>query len=101
MLFVLPHFYFKSGIIDPWFNLFIFLGICHAIYIVHDLGKSHIWNAILSGLFIGLAIMTKGPVALLIFMLTYGIYLLIRRFRNAMVSIKQLGESLLLTSFRH
>ncbi len=22
-----PHFYFKSGIIDPWFNLFIFLGI--------------------------------------------------------------------------
>jgi 4-amino-4-deoxy-L-arabinose transferase-like glycosyltransferase len=22
----LPHFYFKSGIIDPWFNLFIFLG---------------------------------------------------------------------------
>src|SRR6478672_10102188 len=23
----LPHFYFKSGIIDPWFNLFIFLGI--------------------------------------------------------------------------
>jgi 4-amino-4-deoxy-L-arabinose transferase-like glycosyltransferase len=25
----LPFFYFKSGIIDPWFNLFIFLGIYH------------------------------------------------------------------------
>ncbi len=24
---ILPHFYFKSGIIDPWFNLFIFLAV--------------------------------------------------------------------------
>ena len=24
---VLPHFYFQSGIIDPWFNLFIWLSI--------------------------------------------------------------------------
>ena len=24
---LLPHFYFKSGIIDPWFNLFIFLAV--------------------------------------------------------------------------
>ncbi|HQV76137.1 MAG TPA: glycosyltransferase family 39 protein, partial [Flavobacteriales bacterium] len=24
---ILPHLYFRSGIIDPWFNLFIFLGI--------------------------------------------------------------------------
>ncbi|MBK6904797.1 MAG: glycosyltransferase family 39 protein [Saprospirales bacterium] len=24
---LLPHLYFKSGIIDPWFNLFIFLGL--------------------------------------------------------------------------
>jgi 4-amino-4-deoxy-L-arabinose transferase-like glycosyltransferase len=23
---ILPHLYFRSGIIDPWFNLFIFLG---------------------------------------------------------------------------
>ena len=27
----LPHFYFKSGIIDPWFNLFIFSGIYYFI----------------------------------------------------------------------
>ena len=24
---ILPHLYFKSGIIDPWFNLFIFLSL--------------------------------------------------------------------------
>jgi len=30
----LPHFYFKSGIIDPWFNLFIFSGIYYFIYTV-------------------------------------------------------------------
>jgi 4-amino-4-deoxy-L-arabinose transferase-like glycosyltransferase len=86
----LPHFYFKSGIIDPWFNLFIFLGIAHAIYIVQERHKPQLQNAILSGLFIGLAIMTKGPVALLIFLMTYGIYLLIRRFKSSMVSPKQL-----------
>ena len=28
---ILPHLYFRSGIIDPWFNLFIFLGIYHLI----------------------------------------------------------------------
>jgi len=28
----LPHFYFKSGIIDPWFNLFIFSGIYYFIF---------------------------------------------------------------------
>ena len=28
---ILPFFYFKSGIIDPWFNLFIFIGIYFAI----------------------------------------------------------------------
>lgn len=87
----LPHFYFKSGIIDPWFNLFIFLGIVHAIYVVSDLSSARIRDVLLSGLFIGLAIMTKGPVALLIFMLTYGVYLLFKRFRNSMVSFKQLG----------
>jgi 4-amino-4-deoxy-L-arabinose transferase-like glycosyltransferase len=29
---VLPFFYFKSGIIDPWFNLFIFISIIQFIY---------------------------------------------------------------------
>jgi len=86
----LPHFYFKSGIIDPWFNLFIFLGIVHAVYVVQDLDSKRLKNVVLSGLFIGLAIMTKGPVALLIFLLTYAVYLLIKRFKNALISPKQI-----------
>lgn len=57
----LPHLYFKSGIIDPWFNFFIFL----SIYWLHK-STSNAKCAWWSGLFLGLAIITKGPVALLI-----------------------------------
>jgi 4-amino-4-deoxy-L-arabinose transferase-like glycosyltransferase len=64
---LLPHFYFKSGIIDPWFNLFIFLSVWHAIRLFNR--ESEKMNAVLSGLFLGLAILTKGPVAGLIFLL--------------------------------
>jgi len=62
---MLPGFYFRSGIIDPWFNLFIFLG-------VHQLAMGSIqfpmarWRIVLSGIFLGLAVLTKGPVGLLI-----------------------------------
>ncbi len=77
---ILPFFYFKSGIIDPWFNLFILLGIYFgASYLV--LEKQRSLSALLSGSFIGLAILTKGPVALLLFGLTGLIYLILIRFR--------------------
>jgi len=70
----LPHFYFKTALIDPLFNLFIFLGI-------HQLSRYGSVNsytkpgkkiiiAIFAGVFIGLAILTKGPVALLLVLLT-------------------------------
>jgi 4-amino-4-deoxy-L-arabinose transferase-like glycosyltransferase len=66
----LPHFYFKSGIIDPWFNLFIFLGIYYifrATLLPIDADKQRRFRLFaLSGLFIGLGILTKGPVAFLI-----------------------------------
>ena len=74
----LPFFYFKSGIIDPWFNLFIFLGIyCFSRYAE----SNSIGAAALSGLFNALAVMTKGPVGFLIFCLTVGVWLIIKRFR--------------------
>jgi 4-amino-4-deoxy-L-arabinose transferase-like glycosyltransferase len=77
---VLPHIYFKSGIIDPWFNLFIFLGICYFIvYLIAEQRKTLF--VILSALFIGLGTLTKGPVALLIFLLSGFVYLLLNRFR--------------------
>jgi 4-amino-4-deoxy-L-arabinose transferase-like glycosyltransferase len=68
---LLPHFYFKSGIIDPWFNLFIFLSIYHSFeFLNNPNGKKEIINALLAGLFLGTAVLTKGPAALVISALT-------------------------------
>jgi len=79
---LLPFFYFKSGIIDPWFNLFIFLGI---YFFIRFTAPHNITNGLkqvaLSAFFIGLAILTKGPVGLLIFLLTFVVYLLFKRFK--------------------
>jgi 4-amino-4-deoxy-L-arabinose transferase-like glycosyltransferase len=75
---ILPLMYFKSGIIDPWFNLFIFLGIHLFISYTHIKRSKFI---IFSAVFIGLGILTKGPVALLIFILTACVYWMINRFR--------------------
>jgi 4-amino-4-deoxy-L-arabinose transferase-like glycosyltransferase len=69
----LPHFYFKSGIIDPLFNYFIFI----AFYQFHLLrfGKKKSLHAFLAGIFLGLAVLTKGPVAILIAGLAFIAYL--------------------------
>ena len=81
---ILPHLYFRSGIIDPWFNYFIFMGISFFIFsywkrneMKIDQQKSTSFYLVLGGLFLGLAIMTKGPVAYLITLLTVGIYWLL------------------------
>jgi 4-amino-4-deoxy-L-arabinose transferase-like glycosyltransferase len=78
---VLPFFYFKSGIIDPWFNLFIFFGIFFLqLYLSSDTAKKT-RNIIGAAVFAGLAILTKGPVGLLIIILTSGIFLIVVKFR--------------------
>jgi 4-amino-4-deoxy-L-arabinose transferase-like glycosyltransferase len=77
---VLPFVYFKSGIIDPWLNLFIFSGLYFAtLYLTSPVKR--IFYALLSGLLIGLGILTKGPVALILFGLTGLILLIMIRFR--------------------
>ncbi|MBP6185836.1 MAG: glycosyltransferase family 39 protein [Saprospiraceae bacterium] len=86
---ILPFLYSKSGIIDPWFNLFIFLGIY--LFILFYWKKEGFegirlsYNAwlylIVGGLAIGMGIMTKGPVAFLIAALTLGVYWVMQRFR--------------------
>ncbi|MBN2520317.1 MAG: glycosyltransferase family 39 protein, partial [Bacteroidales bacterium] len=77
---LLPFLYFKSGIIDPWFNLFIFTGIYFLFrYLEYDLNKK--WNICISALFIGLAVLTKGPVGFLLFGLTGLIFLIYNRFQ--------------------
>lgn len=63
---LLPHFYARSGIIDPLFNLFIFLSVWQIIRGELD-GKRRPFAA---GLFASLAVMTKGPVGLGLVVLT-------------------------------
>lgn len=82
----LPHFYFKSGIIDPWFNLFIFSGIYFFIQFSNQKNNKLL---LLSALLIGLGVLTKGPVAVLIFGLCVGTYWIIKRF-EPILSIRQL-----------
>jgi hypothetical protein len=79
---LLPFFYFKSGIIDPWFNLFIFLGIYFWIETTNTrLIKKELFHAFLAALFIGLAILTKGPVALVVFVLVAFILYILNGFK--------------------
>jgi 4-amino-4-deoxy-L-arabinose transferase-like glycosyltransferase len=131
---ILPHLYARSGIIDPVFNLFIFIGLYQFYrgYISHfadhlgvpatparmhspasrsgyplqpDMGESQpegksfqpisgvrfypsreafwstIWPYLLAGLFTGLAVLTKGPVAWLIMGLSLGVYWISTRFK--------------------
>ncbi len=64
----LPFVYFKSGIIDPWFNLFIFSSIYYWVRaIMNDRFKYEWRNIFLAAFMLGLALLTKGPVAILIF----------------------------------
>ncbi len=86
---ILPFLYFKSGIIDPFFNLFIFIGLY--FFILGYWKKSAIesiklpktlWQYFfLGGLFIGLGILTKGPVAYLLAFLTLFVYWILQRFK--------------------
>ncbi len=86
---ILPQVYFKSGITDPVFNLFIFLGIyfMYSVTVENDFDDRKTRrrlrrNAVLlSALFIGLATLTKGPVAILIAILTAATYLFANRGR--------------------
>jgi 4-amino-4-deoxy-L-arabinose transferase-like glycosyltransferase len=90
----LPHLYFKSGIIDPWFNLFIFLSF---IFLIENQAQNQLLtieenstsnivhrtsiplSILLAGLFSGLAILTKGPVGYLIVFLAWSIKTVIYR----------------------
>lgn len=79
---VLPFFFFKSGIIDPWFNLFILMGVAWFIFYLDPERKNRrIKNVVLSALFFGLAVLTKGPVAILIFLLSFLVFLSLKRFK--------------------
>jgi hypothetical protein len=65
---LLPHLYFRSGIIDPVFNFFIFLSV---IYLIRGVTEKKNGFFLASGLFSGLSVLTKGPVGLLLLVLTW------------------------------
>ncbi len=67
---VLPHLYFRSGIIDPFFNLFIFLSLVFLMDSEKNTTPQY-KSLIIGGVFSGLAILTKGPVGLLLVGLTW------------------------------
>ncbi len=98
----LPHVYFKSGIIDPWFNLYIFLGIYHLSIFLERMqyGEERRRALILSGLFTGLSILTKGPVGLLIVLLSYAVFIVLnggKGFVKFSYYLKWLGTVLAVT----
>ena len=83
---LLPQFYFMMGMIDPVFNYFIFLGIYFLFrfstegrYGTEENKSKNLKLIMLAGLFTGLAILTKGPVAFLIAALIIIVFWIIKR----------------------
>lgn len=80
---LLPHFYFKFGVIDPVFNLFIFNSILWSYAATDQLAASSNKNAAyIAGCFSGLAVLTKGPVGFLLLTLTFAGFHFAGRFRQ-------------------
>jgi 4-amino-4-deoxy-L-arabinose transferase-like glycosyltransferase len=78
----LPHIFFKSGIIDPVFNLFIFLGLTFIAYaLLSDKGKKRLLMFAIAGALTGFGVLAKGPVAFLLISLVMGVYWSLQRFR--------------------
>ena len=78
---ILPFIYFKSGIIDPWFNLFIFSALYFAFlyFKQRELSQKGYKEVILSAGILGLAVLTKGPAAILLFGTTLLLYIVIEQ----------------------
>lgn len=72
---LLPQFYFRSGIIDPMFNLFIYGGLSLFFIGTGDLANRRN-NLIIpiAGVLMGFAMLAKGPVAFLITSVVIAMY---------------------------
>lgn len=80
---LLPHLFFKSGIIDPWFNLLIFLSVFQLLQHTNNpVGAFGYKTAALAGFFLGLALLTKGPAALILVGLTVTVFFIVSRFKK-------------------
>ncbi|MDX5320995.1 MAG: glycosyl transferase, partial [Bacteroidota bacterium] len=73
--------YFKTGIIDPFFNLFIFLTIVMVARATLLSKKERKLLYFLGGLFLGLALLTKGPASVVVVGICIVVVLAMRSFR--------------------
>jgi 4-amino-4-deoxy-L-arabinose transferase-like glycosyltransferase len=73
----LPHFYFKTAIMDPAFNFFIFLAFFQ-VFLMKN-GERKVLHSVLAGIFLGLAVLIKGPVAILVALLSLLVYLILNK----------------------
>ncbi len=74
---LLPSLYFKSGVIDPWFNYFIFVSVVLFVASFHSAGPKNYFLSIASATLLGIAVLTKGPAAIIIEGATLFIFLLV------------------------
>jgi 4-amino-4-deoxy-L-arabinose transferase-like glycosyltransferase len=86
---LLPQLYFKSGIIDPWFNLFIFLAFYFFIRFIQEEQKRLVL-ILQASVLAGMAVLTKGPAALIILGLCLIVLYALNRFR-AIISFKNMS----------
>lgn len=77
---LLPHIYFRTGIIDPVFNYFILLSVFLTGLVAE--GKAGNRGALLAGIMSGMSVITKGPVGFLILVLTAALVFIFRKFRS-------------------
>lgn len=82
---ITPQFYFRSGIIDPTFNLFIFLSVYSLSNAIATQKNS---SFVFAGIWLGLSVLTKGPVSVLLVGLTGLVYQL--RYQHHFYKIKNL-----------
>ena len=73
----IPHILFKSGLANPLYNYFVFLSVYFAYRIAYAV-KPFRMSAV-SGLCLGLAVLTKGPVPILIILLILLVYWIARK----------------------
>ncbi len=105
----LPHLYFKTGLIDPTFNLFIFLSVYFVTILTENDEFFHRNNRRLrrikllafAAFFAGLAVLTKGPVGFLLHGLTFSVYFIMTKFKrtNSMGELLWFLLVFLLTTF--
>jgi 4-amino-4-deoxy-L-arabinose transferase-like glycosyltransferase len=76
----LPFMYFRTGLIDPWFNYFIFLSL-YFYYLGVKSTKYKAQSILASAMFLGLAVQTKGPAAMIIVYGSLGAIWIVSRFK--------------------